>query len=141
VDDSGAAPDEWIRPPKPAPPTGEERFIGLDATLRCGAGFWSFALSDLLMNNARGYLAEYLVARAVGANKLRVAWDAYDVLTSNGTGVKVGPPATPSLRDHRGRRGHPVSRSGMPAHGRRNAVDSINWVRGRCIRDRVDSID
>ena len=67
MDVSGPAPDEWIRPPKPAPLTGEERFIGLDATTR---DFWSFALSDLLMNNARGYLAEYLVARAVGAKRV-----------------------------------------------------------------------
>src|SRR5690606_38685474 len=78
--------EEWIRPIARARLTGDECFVGLDATVR---DFWSFAMSDLLMNNVRGYLAEFLVARAVGATGTRVEWDAYDVLTPEGIRVEV----------------------------------------------------
>ena len=50
--------------PPAQPLSGDEHFLGLDATVR---DFWAFAMSDLRMNNVRGYLAEFLVARAVGA--------------------------------------------------------------------------
>ena len=40
--------------------------------------FWRFALSNLQMNNARGYLAEFLVAKAVGSTGLQIEWDPYD---------------------------------------------------------------
>jgi len=66
--------------------TGAERFVGLDATV---TDFWAFAMSDLRTNNVRGYLAEFLVARAVGATGLRVEWDAYDVETPEGIKVEV----------------------------------------------------
>ncbi|WP_301113676.1 hypothetical protein [Microbacterium sp.] len=42
--------------------------------------FWRFAMSDLRVNNTRGYLAEFLVARALGVDAQRVEWDDYDVL-------------------------------------------------------------
>jgi hypothetical protein len=43
--------------------------------------FWQFALGDLRMNNARGYLAEYLVGTALAIRDLkRIEWDAYDLL-------------------------------------------------------------
>lgn len=57
--------DEWIRPGQPRRLTGDEPFRGVDATVR---DFWAYAMSDLLMNNVRGYLAEFLVAKAVGAS-------------------------------------------------------------------------
>jgi len=41
------------------------------------------------MNNVRGYVAEFLVARAVGAPGIRVEWDAYDVAAPNGTRIEV----------------------------------------------------
>ncbi|KAF0833086.1 hypothetical protein C8E84_0858 [Ornithinibacter aureus] len=41
------------------------------------------------MNNTRGYLAEFLVARAVGAEGMRVEWDEYDVLTPGGIRIEV----------------------------------------------------
>ncbi len=48
--------------------------------------FWRWALGDLRMNTARGYLAEYLVARAVDAKSAhRVEWDAWDVTAGDGT--------------------------------------------------------
>jgi hypothetical protein len=65
---------------------GSESFVGLDADV---LDFWRFAMSDLRMNNVRGYLAEFFVARAVGATRNRTEWDAYDVLTPEGIRVEV----------------------------------------------------
>ena len=58
-----------IRAPKPTPLSGEEVVAGTDATV---VDFWRFALSNLRMNNARGYLAEFLVAKAIGSIGLRI---------------------------------------------------------------------
>ena len=77
---------EWISGRDVPPLTGTEMFSGLDASV---LDFWRFALPDLRMNNARGYLAEYLVTRAVGADHPRVEWDAYDVLAPDGTTIEV----------------------------------------------------
>ncbi len=41
------------------------------------------------MNNVRGYLAKFLVARAVGAVGTRIEWDAYDVLAPDGSRIEV----------------------------------------------------
>lgn len=46
-------------------------------------------MSNLVTNNVRGYLAEFLVAKAVGASGPRVEWDAFDVLTPEGVKVEV----------------------------------------------------
>ncbi|TCN28591.1 hypothetical protein EV644_1455 [Kribbella orskensis] len=46
-------------------------------------------MSDLRMNNVRGYLAEFLVAKAVGATGSRIEWDAYDIFTPEGIRVEV----------------------------------------------------
>ncbi|PRY50935.1 hypothetical protein BCF74_13716 [Knoellia remsis] len=73
--------------PATRPPlSGDEAFIGLDRTVK---DFWRFAMSDLRMNNTRGYVAEFLVAQAVGAHALRVEWDEYDVLTPEGLRIEV----------------------------------------------------
>ncbi|MCJ1671865.1 hypothetical protein MT355_01195 [Rathayibacter sp. VKM Ac-2929] len=57
---------------------GDETFVGIDARV---LDFWRFAMSDLRMNNTRGYLAEFLVARALGLQDVRrVEWEAYDLL-------------------------------------------------------------
>lgn len=70
--------DGWITPPAIERLTGQERFAGLDAPVR---DFWRFALGDLRMNNARGYLAEFLVAHALGiTDPQRIEWAEYDVL-------------------------------------------------------------
>lgn len=71
---------------EPGSLTGDELFRGMDATVR---DFWQFAMTDLRMNNTRGYLAEFLVARALGSTAPRVEWDAYDVLTPEGIRVEV----------------------------------------------------
>jgi hypothetical protein len=66
--------------------TGRERFSNGDAVL----DFWRWGLGDLRMNNARGYLVEYLVARAVGATApLRVEWAGWDVEAPDGTRIEV----------------------------------------------------
>lgn len=82
----GFVDDEWMTAPPAQRLTGDEYFVGLDATVR---DFWAFAMSDLRMNNVRGYLAEFLVARAVEATGQRIEWDSYDVLTPEGIRVEV----------------------------------------------------
>ena len=42
------------------------------------------------MNNARGYLAEFLVARAVGSqDPMRIEWASHDVTTPDGIRIEV----------------------------------------------------
>ncbi len=66
---------------------GDEPVSGTDARLR---DFWAWAYSDLRANTVRPMLAEYLVARAVGAHlRPRVEWDPYDVLTPDGLRLEV----------------------------------------------------
>ena len=69
----------WLVPPVSAQLSGDEEFQGMTgATVR---DFWQFALGDLRMNNARGYLAEFIVGKALGIENLkRVEWDSYDLL-------------------------------------------------------------
>lgn len=60
------------------PLTGDEKLLGVDASV---SDFWRFALPDVTTNNVRGWLAEYLVWRAIGVKRpVRVEWDAFDVL-------------------------------------------------------------
>ncbi|MFE5339954.1 hypothetical protein ACFQ80_07015 [Isoptericola sp. NPDC056578] len=66
--------------------TGDESFTDIDATVR---DFWAYSLSNLKENAARGYLAEFLVAKAVGAAGPRIEWDAYDVLSPDGITIEV----------------------------------------------------
>jgi hypothetical protein len=89
---------DWISPPQRAPLAGDETFVGLEATV---ADFWRFAMSDLRMNNTRGYLAEFLVARAVGSTSQRVEWDAYDVIAPFGAKIEVKSSAYLQLWDQR----------------------------------------
>jgi hypothetical protein len=71
----------------PAPElTGGERIVGTNATV---LDFWKFAMGDLRINNVRGYLAEFLVAQAVGADTARVEWDPRDVTAPDGTRIEV----------------------------------------------------
>lgn len=52
--------------------------------------YWRWANSDLLDNTARGVLAEFLVAHALGNTcKLRREWGAFDVRTKSGHKVEV----------------------------------------------------
>ncbi len=90
--------DEWFSAPSIEPLNGSEGFVGVDATVQ---DFWRFAMSDLRMNNVRGYLAEFLVARAVGAGGTRVEWDAYDVRAPDGTRIEVKSSAYMQVWDQR----------------------------------------
>ncbi|MBN2675696.1 MAG: hypothetical protein JXR30_00390 [Alphaproteobacteria bacterium] len=50
----------------------------------CKANFYEWAYSNLLTNNQRGVLAEYIVAFSLGEDKIkREEWDAYDILHNN----------------------------------------------------------
>lgn len=70
--------NNWIVPPPATDLNGQEPFEGANASV---IDFWRFAMSDLRMNNTRGYLAEFLVANAIGLEKVkRTEWDAYDLL-------------------------------------------------------------
>ncbi|NYG54968.1 hypothetical protein [Nocardioides perillae] len=73
-------------PPPPPRLTGDEPFIGLDATVR---DFWAYAVRDLRSNTTRGFLAEWLVLRAVGATEHQPDWHSFDVLTPSGLRVEV----------------------------------------------------
>jgi len=53
------------------------------------------------VNNVRGYLAEFLVARAVDATLPRTEWDAFDVLTPDGVKVEVKSSAYLQVWDQR----------------------------------------
>ena len=54
------------------------------------AAFWAWNGSDLLNNALRGKLAEYIVARAIGASgEVRVEWDPYDLTAPYGARIEV----------------------------------------------------
>lgn len=95
TDDAG---DVWRSAPPARHLDGTETFSGVEATVQ---DFWRFAMSDLRMNNLRGYLAEFLVAKAVGAVGSRVEWDSYDVLAPNGTKIEVKSSAYTQVWDQR----------------------------------------
>jgi hypothetical protein len=75
------------------PKTGNEvfEFNGRQLTFTL-MDFWRWSASDLVSNAARGILAEYIVASALGlgaAGKIRSEWDAYDLLTADGIKIEV----------------------------------------------------
>jgi hypothetical protein len=77
----------WLTPPLPRMLTGEEVISGAGVSVR---DFWAWSMSDLRANTVRSVLAEFLVARAMGADlRPRVEWDAYDVLTPDGYQLEV----------------------------------------------------
>lgn len=52
--------------------------------------FWQWFGSDLINNTTRGFLAEYLVSKALNnTDSPRIEWDAYDASTENGIKVEV----------------------------------------------------
>jgi hypothetical protein len=70
--------------------TGAECFTLGDQTLPVNLmSFWQWSASDLVGNTARGCLAEYIVAMALGlASGVRNDWEAYD-LQFNGWKIEV----------------------------------------------------
>ncbi|OMP68691.1 hypothetical protein [Domibacillus epiphyticus] len=70
---------------------GEERFLlrNTETDMRL-LEFWQWNQSDLLSNALRGMLAEFIVAKAVTAtNKMRIEWDAFDLVTPSGIKIEV----------------------------------------------------
>lgn len=53
--------------------------------------FWKWSVSDLVSNATRGKLAEFIVAMAIGFDKtkVRIEWDAYDLISPNGIKIEV----------------------------------------------------
>lgn len=71
--------------------TGEEPLVssGEEPSVRL-SDFWSWANSDLVNNVARGVLAEFLVAHALGiVGEFRVEWDDKDLQDKDGTKIEV----------------------------------------------------
>ncbi|MDQ1546092.1 MAG: hypothetical protein QOH69_996 [Actinomycetota bacterium] len=135
-------------PPPATLLSGKEKFVGPGGTVN---DFWRFALGDLRMNNARGYLAEYLVATALGIEDVRrIEWDAYDVLW-NGITIEVKSSAYLQSWDQRrlstitfaglkGTRLHP--RHGYdPAGPRYNAMVYVFCVQAATAHDVYDQLD
>lgn len=78
---------EGLEPTPVEPLSGYEPFGGVGVTV---ADFWRWGFSDLRTNIVRGILAEFLVAKAVGAQEpVRVAWDNFDVVSPHGTRIEV----------------------------------------------------
>lgn len=61
---------------------------GLDATV---LDFWRWSFSDLLMNTARGVLAEFIVAKAldISTDGVRPEWNPFDLITEDGIRIEV----------------------------------------------------
>ena len=71
---------------------GSERFHSSGKSLGFDIkSFWQWSNSDLIGNTARGIIAEYLVARALGLGKrdVRDAWSSYDIETTSGTRIQI----------------------------------------------------
>lgn len=75
------------------PKTGSEAFEFKGKELNLSLlDFWRWSASDLVSNAARGVLAEYIVASALGlagTGKVRSEWDTYDLLTPDGLKIEV----------------------------------------------------
>ena len=100
--------ESWIVPPPASPLHGDDAFVGTDSTVN---DFWRFAMSDLRMNNTRGYLAEFLVAKALGLHEVnRIEWDAYDLLLD---GIRVEVKSSAHLQAREQPRPSRISFSGL----------------------------
>lgn len=106
----------WIIRPDPTTRprlTGDEQLEGTGgATV---ADFWRFAMQDLQMNNTRGYLAEFLVGRALGIESNRVEWDPFDLLwhPSSSESVRIEVKSSAHLQSWRQRKLSTPSFSGL----------------------------
>lgn len=71
--------------------SGSEPIVLHDATLPTTVlAFWSWALSDVISNTARGLLAEFFVASDLGvADAMRVEWAPFDLTSRRGIRVEV----------------------------------------------------
>lgn len=90
--------EDWFSAPRAPQLSGHETISGTGATV---GDLWRFAMSDLRMNNVRGYLAEFLVTQAVNAPGPRLEWDAYDVESPEKTRIEVKSSAYLQVWDQR----------------------------------------
>ena len=83
--------DSGIIEPQPIDP--RERFLHSENSSlqkETMLDYWTWAFSDLVGNTERGVLAEYLVAKAIGAKSpVRNSWAAYDIDAPDGTKIEV----------------------------------------------------
>ncbi|MGH2848660.1 MAG: hypothetical protein ACRDL0_22100 [Thermoleophilaceae bacterium] len=64
------------------PVKGDEQIVGVHATV---LDFWRWGFSDLRLNIVRGVLAEFLVAKVIGATETpKEEWANFDVRTPAG---------------------------------------------------------
>lgn len=78
-------------PPKRLNGSEALRLQGQDLSLTL-LDFWQWSMSDLVSNLARGRLAEFIVAHALGIDVrrgVRNEWDAFDLTTNDGIKVEV----------------------------------------------------
>lgn len=69
--------------------TGDEPFHGGGLSLQL-LDYWRWSGSSLMDNTARGMLAEFLVAAAIGQHQSpRVEWERYDLRTRTGVTIEV----------------------------------------------------
>jgi len=72
--------------------SGGERFSYGETQLDFSVlDFWRWSASDLLGNTARGRLAEYIVARAIGLglDDVQNEWESFDLVTRSGIKIEV----------------------------------------------------
>lgn len=71
--------------------SGSEFFCNSDdETKHTVLDFWRWSSSNLVGNTLRGWLAEYIVATAIGtANGVREEWDVFDLTTPQGVRIEV----------------------------------------------------
>lgn len=82
----------WTTPPPFRQLTGDEPLL-LNGQPWQGAyvlDFWRWAFSDLRMNNVRGVLAEYIVAKLLDIPlQPRESWNSFDLETPDGIKIEV----------------------------------------------------
>jgi hypothetical protein len=79
-------------PPPLHPLTGQESLTLNGESLANSQvlDFWRWAFSDLRMNNVRGVLAEYIVAKLLNIPlETRDSWESYDLKTAAGITIEV----------------------------------------------------
>jgi hypothetical protein len=75
----------------PTRKTGAEPFTAGETPLGFSVlDFWKWSSSNMVANALRGHVAEFLVARALGAGgEVRNEWDSYDLVTKSHLRVEV----------------------------------------------------
>ena len=80
-----------LEQPVVLPKSGDEQFHASADDLGFSIkDFWIWSASDLMNNVTRGHLAEFIVAKAIGATEgVRNEWAAYDLTAPDGIKIEV----------------------------------------------------